>query len=158
MCFSVIICKSLSYICFVSHLPSRRLDKHICAYGKFRVFMTCIDSGRAWINKGPNQQTSRFISRTGAYPWAFLLIESYLVYTVSMFGNCNLSWLFPQELERVGKPPLSDRWGSSTDEASQRRRGKPLLNASSRTSSQPWRPWQELWPCSESPTPTQRMR
>lgn len=75
-----------------------------------------------------------------------------------IFVNYYFSLLLPQVLGRAGKPPSSDRWGSSTDEASQRRRGRPSPNASFRTSSQPWRPWREPWPCSKSPTQTQRTR
>lgn len=75
--------------------------------------------------------------------------------------NCNNhfgSLIFSQVPVRAGKQPSSDRWGSSTDEASQRRRGGALPNASSRTFSQPWRPWQEPWPFSKYPTSTPRTR
>lgn len=73
-------------------------------------------------------------------------------------GDPNLSHLTHQALGKVVKPPSSDRWGSSTAEASPRRRGKPSPNASFRTSSQPWKPWRQPWPLSKSPTPTQRTR
>lgn len=70
----------------------------------------------------------------------------------------HLSFWYPQEPGRVEKPRSFARWESSTGEVSPRTRGEDSPNASIRTSSQPSRPWQRLWACWESPTPTHRTR
>jgi len=55
-----------------------------------------------------------------------------------------------QELERVGKAPLLNRWESFMAQAIQKRTGKALPSWSTKTSSHLCSPWYEQWKLSRS--------